>query len=359
MQSLRIGVIGLGNMGAAHIKNHIPQVEGLILTAVADSDTSRLEKYDVPGFSTSAALIESGLVDAVLICTPHFDHTESGILALNHGLHTLLEKPISVHKADAERLLAADAGKVVFGAMFNQRTDPRYQRLRHLIQSGTLGSLQRIHWTITNWFRPEHYYKSGGWRATWAGEGGGVLLNQCPHNIDLYQWMFGVPSRITAVCGFGKFHQIEVEDSVTAIFEHGAGAVGVFETSTCELPGTNRLEVAGDLGRVVLEGDNLNLDLYPTSNREFSDTVQEMFPGRKPESSVETFSGSGDQHIGILRNFVAAVNGTEPLLAPAQEGIYSVEMANAMIWSGLERRAIELPMDAAGYAAVLKELQAK
>ncbi len=359
MQSLRIGVIGLGNMGAAHIKNHIPQVEGLTLTAVADMDESRLSNYDVPGFSKSEGLIESGLVDAVLICTPHFDHTESGILALNHGLHTLLEKPISVHKADTERLLAADKGDVVFGAMFNQRTDPRYQRLRSLIQAGTLGPLQRVHWTITNWFRPEAYYKSGGWRATWAGEGGGVLLNQCPHNIDLYQWMFGVPTRITAVCGFGKFHDIEVEDSVTAIFEHGDGAVGVFETSTCELPGTNRLEVAGDLGRAILEGDSLKLDLYPTSNREFSDTVQELFPWRKPDSTVETFAGSGDQHIGIIRNFVAAINGTEPLLAPAPEGIYSVEMANAMIWSGLERCAIELPMDAAGYAAVLKRLQSK
>jgi predicted dehydrogenase len=359
MQSVRIGVIGLGNMGQGHIKNHLPKVEGLTITAVADADESRLANYDVPGFTSTQALMDSGLVDAVLIATPHYDHTESGIAALQAGLHVLVEKPISVDKADCERLIAAHDGSTQFAAMFNQRTDPRYQRVRELLQTGVVGELQRVHWAITNWFRPAMYYRSGGWRATWAGEGGGVLLNQCPHNIDLYQWMFGVPTRITAVCGFGKFHDIEVEDSVTAIFEHGDRNIAVFETSTGELPGSNRLEIAGDLGRLILEGDELKLDLYPSSNREFSETVQEMFPWRKPESSVETFTGSGGQHTEIIRNFVAAINGQEALLAPAAEGIHSVEMANAMIWSGLTRKAIDLPMDAAGYAEVLAGLKAK
>ena len=235
MKEVRLGIIGLGNMGKVHARSI---VEGRIprsrLTAVADSNAGALKDFpDAKGFTDSAELLKSGEVDAVIIATPHYSHTTIGVQALQAGVHVLVEKPISVHKADCERLIAAHKSKKqVFAAMFNQRTDPYYIKLRELIQSGELGEVRRINWIITNWFRTAAYYASGGWRATWAGEGGGVLLNQCPHNLDLWQWIFGRPQRVRAFCQLGRYHDIEVEDDVTAYMEYKNGATGVFITST-------------------------------------------------------------------------------------------------------------------------------
>src|SRR5450432_2525881 len=222
MTSVRIGIIGLGNMGSSHAASiQAGKVPRLELTAVAEVEVARAARYSgVKVFSSADELIASGIVDAVLIATPHYSHTTLGISALKAGLHVMVEKPVSVHKADAERLIAAHTNpRQVFAAMFNQRTDHYYLKLRRLIQSGELGQLRRVNWIITNWFRTQKYYASGGWRATWAGEGGGVLLNQCPHNLDLFQWMFGMPVRVRGFCGTGRYHDIEVEDDVTAYFD--------------------------------------------------------------------------------------------------------------------------------------------
>ena len=261
MDKVRLGIIGLGNMGSAHVK-HI--LDGLIpncvLGAVCDIDEAKLKKYaDQKCYADSAAMIRSGDVDAVLIATPHYFHTTIGIDALENGIHVLTEKPISVHKADCERLIAAHNAhpELVFAAMFNQRTDPHYLKIRQLVETGELGELRRTNWIITDWFRTEAYYRSGGWRATWAGEGGGVLLNQCPHNLDLFQWICGMPSAITAIGAVGKHHDIEVEDEVTALLEYPNGATGVFVTTTSEAPGTNRLEIVGTRGKLVCEGGKL------------------------------------------------------------------------------------------------------
>ncbi|MFN3685171.1 MAG: Gfo/Idh/MocA family protein, partial [Fimbriimonadaceae bacterium] len=242
---VRLGIIGIGNMGSHHVRS-MPQVRRCRLTAVCDVVPSKMDWIDgVDKFVDSRELIRSGLVDAVLVATPHYDHTTIGIDALDNGLHLLTEKPISVHKADCVRLIAAHKRNpnLKFAAMFNQRTDPHYQRIRRIVRGGELGEIQRTSWIITDWFRSEAYYASGGWRATWAGEGGGVLLNQCPHNLDLFQWICGVPTRVDAKCSFGKYHRIEVEDEVTAYLEYANGATGVFVTSTGEAPGTNRLEI--------------------------------------------------------------------------------------------------------------------
>ena len=309
-------------------------------------------------FTHSDELVRSGLVDAVLITTPHFDHTTIGIAALQAGLHVLVEKPISVHKADCEKLIAAwKIPKLVFAVMFQQRTDPCYKKIRELIQKGELGRIRRINWIITNWFRTEAYYKLGSWRATWAGEGGGVLLNQCPHNLDLFQWFFGMPKRVRGFCRFGRYHDIEVEDDVTAYFEYTDGATAVFIASTGEAPGTNRLEVTAENGRLVFENDVLSFTKNETPMSEFSRAATKAFatPAATGIESVTPFRDHGGQHVEVLQNFVDAILDGKPLDAPASEGIHSVELANAILFSSARNQTVDLPLDAAAYEKHLKE----
>jgi len=357
-KTVRLGIIGLGNMGQSHADNIIAgKIPDLELAAVADLNAERLEKFkDAAHFSEGLELIQSGTVDAILIATPHYSHTTLGIAALEAGIHTLVEKPISVHKEDCERLIAAwQDEKVVFSAMFNQRTDPAYCKVKSLIESGELGTVQRINWIITDWYRTENYYASGGWRATWGGEGGGVLLNQCPHNLDLLQWIFGMPSKVTANCQFGRFHNIEVEDAVTAILEYPNGATGVFITTTGEAPGTNRLEIACDRGKVVVENGKLTFTRTEQLVSEHNKSAQTGF-AKPPVWNVDIPlpAGNGEQHIGILKNFTNAILKGEALIAPASEGIHSVELANAMLYSAFENTAVNLPLDGAAYARILK-----
>lgn len=358
MKKVRLGVVGLGNMGSVHVANidagKVPRLE---VAAVADADPAKHSRAPrAKAFTSPDEMLASGLIDAVLIATPHYDHTAMGIKALKAGLHVMVEKPLSVHKADAQKLIAAYTNpKQVFAAMFNQRTDQYYLKIRQLVREGALGEIRRVNWIITNWFRTEHYYASGSWRATWKGEGGGVLLNQCPHNLDLFQWMIGMPKRVRASCGFGKHHDIEVEDEVTAYFEFPNGASGVFITSTGEAPGTNRLEIAGELGRLVYEDDKIQFTRNKTPMTEFSRTVPEAFGRPETENVPMPPLEHGGQHNEILKNFTDAILDGAPLVSPAVEGIHSVELANAMLMSGWTGETIELPLDAQRYERLLQD----
>lgn len=359
MDEVKIGIIGVGNMGSSHAKNIIAgNVPGAKLTALCDVNPDRLKAFpDQKHFNDGEEMINSGEVDAVIIATPHYPHTTLGIAALKAGLHTLVEKPISVHKADCERLIAAHTDKkVVFAAMFNQRTDPRYIKLRELITSGQLGKINRVNWIITDWFRTGAYYASGGWRATWSGEGGGVLLNQCPHQLDLMQWLFGMPTKVRSYCQIGRFHNIEVEDDVTAYLQYANGATGVFITTTGEAPGTNRLEVAAEQGKVIIEGEGIKWIRNEQQTTEFSNTTKEGFAKPATWDITIPTKGTGEQHIGIMKNFVGSILRGEELIAPAAEGIHSVELANAMLYSSFTDTTLELPLDASAYEAHLKQL---
>jgi predicted dehydrogenase len=359
MQSVRVGVIGMGNMGRYHA-DYLAQgkVARCQLAAIATSTPSKAEKFkDVRIFETGEDLIRSGAVDAVLICTPHYSHTTLGIMALEHGLHIMAEKPISVHKADCERLIAAHQksnGKI-FGAMFQLRTEPRYQKIKKLIESGELGEIVRMNWIITDWFRTEAYYASGGWRATWKGEGGGALLNQCPHQIDLLHWLLGKPSRIRGFCQFGRFHNIEVEDNVTVFLEYPDGATGLFVTSTGESPGTNRFEIAGDRGKLVLENGKLTFMRNESPMRAFSKTAKTGFA--RPEIwNVEIpIENTAAQHATVMTNFVEAILDGAPLIVPGSEGIHSVEFANAALYSSWTNQTVDLPLDSAAYEKLLQQ----
>ena len=356
MKSVRLGIIGLGNIGAAHAANILDgKVSRCHLTAVCNRSAAKFTSYpQAKHFTRSEELIRSGSVDAVLIATPHYDHTPVGIDALRNGLHVLVEKPISVHKADCERLIAAHKdSRQIFATMLNQRTDPSYLKVQEMIRRGELGEIRRIDWIITNWFRSDAYYTSSDWRATWAGEGGGVLLNQCLHNLDLFQWLFGMPQCVRGFCRMGRYHKIEVEDDVTAYFEHANGATAVFITSTGEAPGTNRLEVTAENGRLVLENDALIFTKNEQSMSEFSRTTDKQFAAPATTESKSTFPNHGGQHVEILQNFIDAILDGKPLIAPAAEGIHSVELANAIIFSSAENKTLELPLDSTAYEQYL------
>lgn len=361
MNTVRLGIIGMGNIGRYHAEYLLNgKVSRGQLTAVADA-LAPLESWAARGlrtFTDGEALLRSGAVDAVLIATPHYQHTTLGIAALEAGLHVMVEKPISVHKADAERLIAAHARRPdrVFAAMFQLRTEPRYVKIKRLISTGELGPLVRVSWIITDWFRTEAYYASGGWRATWKGEGGGVLLNQCPHNLDLLQWLCGMPARVRGFCQLGRYHDIEVEDNVTAYWEWASGATGVFITSTGEAPGTNRLELCGTRGKLVLENNRLTFTRNETDMLEFSRTARTGF-ARPDVWHVEIpFADAPAQHATLTQNFVDAILDGAPLIAPGAEGLHSVELANAMLYSSLTEQTITLPLDGVAYEAKLQKL---
>lgn len=356
--TIRIGVVGIGGMGGGHARSLSDgKIKRATLGAVCDANPAHFEKFPgVQSFTDFEAMISSGEIDAVVIATPHYFHTTQGIAALNMGLPTLTEKPISVHKADAERLIAAwETHKPVFAAMFNQRTTPVYKKLRELLQDGTLGEMRRVTWIVTDWFRSEAYYASGGWRATWGGEGGGILVNQCPHNLDLFQWLFGMPISVTGNCKIGKYHAIEVEDEFHALFDFENGATGSMIATTGEAPGTNRLEIATDNGRILVENERLVWSKTEVPVSEFSRTSKSGFaaPGTW-EISIPT-KGGGGHHNEVLENFVDAILDGTPLIAPAQEGLRSVELANAILYSSFERKTIDLPLDSAAYEAFLQE----
>jgi predicted dehydrogenase len=360
MKKVNIAIIGAGTMGTNHGRR-IKAIPELEITAVCDEDQGKADRlaneHGCPAFYNYREVFSSKVCDAVLVTTPHYSHTDIGVDALDAGLHVLVEKPISVHKADCERLIHAHKNKKqIFAAMFNQRTNPCYCKMKQLIEEGEIGRIMRVNWIITDWFRPQSYYDSGGWRATWAGEGGGVLVNQCPHQLDLLQWLCGMPCRVSAHCGIGKYHQIEVEDEVTAYLEYPNGATGVFITSTGEAPGTNRLEITGTRGKMVAENGKLFFTRNEVPCDAFLLTSQKAFE-KPPVWNIEIpVSGAGGQHEEVLSNFARAILYKEKLLAPAAEGIHSVELANAMIFSSIKGKPVDLPLDGDSYARALKKL---
>jgi len=359
MEKVRIGIVGLGNMGRFHVDYLLAgKVNRAELTAVSDALPQNLARYEgkVATFANCSEMIHSGKIDAIIIATPHYFHTTIGVEALNAGLHVLTEKPISVHKADCERLIKAHKPGQVFAAMFQLRTDPKFLKIKKIITDGQLGEIARVNWINTDWFRTETYYASGGWRATWKGEGGGVLLNQCPHNLDLLQWFCGMPSKVRGFCQLGKYHDIEVEDNVTAYLEYSNGATGLFVTSTGEAPGTNRLEIAGTQGKLVFENGKIHLTRNEIDMKKYCAESTVGFSKPDVWEIDIPYSTEGAQHQKITQNFVDAILDGTPLIAPASEGINSVELANSILYSSLIGQTIDLPLDSAAYETKLNEL---
>lgn len=363
MQSVRIGIIGVGGMGSNHagyLSRH--EVPDATLTAICDSNPDQLARVritvgeGVAVFDSPDALLASGQVDAVIIATPHYDHPPLAIKAFARGLHVMSEKPAGVYTRQVRGMnAAAEKSGKVFGLMFNQRTLGQHQKVKELVGSGELGELRRTNYLITNWFRAQSYYDSGGWRATWAGEGGGVLANQCPHNLDLWQWICGMPTRVRAFCSFGKYHDIEVDDEVTAYVEYANGATGVFITTTGEAPGTNRLEIAGDHGKLVLEDGKITFWRNRTPSNVFSKEWKGGFGSPECWKCEIPFRSGGEEHVGVTKNWVQAIVRGTPLLAPGVEGINGVELSNAMLLSAWTDNWVNIPVDEDLYYEKLQE----
>ena len=352
-EKIRLGIIGVGNMGSAHGTNIVggrcPDFE---LRAVADVNPARLEWARehlgaVECFDDAIAMLDSGTIDACMVCVPHYDHAKYAMECMKRGIHVMVEKPAGVYTKQV-REMNAEADRhpdVVFGMMFNQRTNCVYRKMRELVQSGRYGRIRRTNWIITDWYRPQAYYDSGDWRATWSGEGGGVLLNQCPHQLDLWQWICGMPVAVQSNMRFGQWHDIEVEDDVTTYVEYENGATGVFVTTTGDACGTNRFEIQMDGAKLVVENDKLTVIEFDMPEPEFSrtNTVPFGFVGRH-EAPVET-DGLNEQHVGVVNAWGGAILRGTPLVADGCEGINGLTLSNAMHLSAFTGQKVTLPLD--------------
>lgn len=373
MKKVRLGIIGLGNIGSQHYRNVLngkcPEIE---VTAVADINSDRLEwatktcesyrdsdkSIPLPAlYSDASEMMRSGMIDAVVIAVPHYEHPRYAIEAFDCSLHVMCEKPAGVYTLQVREMMAAadKHPELKFGMMFNQRTNCVYRKMKEILDSGELGELRRSTWIITNWYRPQAYYDSGEWRATWAGEGGGVLLNQCPHNLDLWQWLCGMPSKVYAKMSFGKWHDIEVEDDVTACVEYPNGATGTFITTTADMPGTNRLEIVCDGGTLICENDKLTLSKLEVPESEFTKSNKSPY-GMPKYTTVEVETdGMNIQHPAVLNALAGAILRGEPLVADGREGINALMISNAMHLSAWLGREVELPIDEELYKSLLDE----
>lgn len=362
---IRYGIIGLGNQGSTYCCNIFDKgrAKNAKVTAMCDTNPAKIENIkaktankDAVYFTDYIEMLDSGLCDAILVETPHYQHPEMVIECLKRGIHVISEKPAGVYtKQVREMNEVAKASNATFGMMFNQRTNCVYRKMREMIANGAIGELQRVTWIITSWYRTQSYYDGGSWRATWAGEGGGVLFNQCPHQLDLVQWIIGkLPSAVHGFCQYGRWHDIEVEDEVTAYFEYDNGATGVFITSTGEAPGTNRLEISGTLGKLICERDELIYVRNDVDTAEHCKTSPDGFKQPSTETIKVETDGENPQHAGIINNFTAALLGKEELFVKGSDGMAGVQLMNAIELSGWKNGArVTLPVDEDEYLAEL------
>ncbi len=373
---VRLGIIGLGAQGSAYARmiseGLVPE---MVLGALCDTDPAKAawaaETHPGVAFHPDhLSMIDSGEVDAVVTCVPHYLHPQYGMDALGRGIHALVEKPAGVYTAQVAELnaFAATKPELTFAIMFNQRNNPLYRRIKEIVDAGEIGAIRHTSWIITTWWRPQGYYDQSAWRATWGGEGGGVLVNQAPHQLDLWQWICGVPTSVYAKCAFGFRRDIAVEDEVSVMVDYGDGATGVFVTATHDLVGTDRFEILGDRGKIVVEGSKTaTVTRLDRPERELSDAmtaddVRLLFTGRlkmADHATTETIafeSQWGGQHAGVLANFAANILHGTPLIAPGSDGIHGVRLANAIHLSSWTGREVPIDFDEQLY---LDELNAR
>lgn len=354
-RKIKLGIIGIGNIGSSHAKKvYDGQCPDFELAAVADIDPERLEwakeafGSGVVLFDDAEKMLDSKRIDACIVSVPHYEHAKYAIACMQRGIHVMVEKPAGVFTREVEQMNneADQHPEVVFGMMFNQRTNHIYRKLKEIIDSGVYGNIRRVNWIITNWYRPQAYYNSGKWRATWAGEGGGVLLNQCPHQLDLWQWLCGMPVKVHAHLHYGKWHDIEVEDDVTVYVEYPNGATGVFITTTGDACGTNRLEIQMDKARIIAQNDTLEVTEYEMTEQAFSAINTSPFGTIHTKQFTAETDGENTQHIGVINAWGGAILRNEPLIADGREGINGLMLSNAMHLSSWLGKTVELPIDA-------------
>ena len=364
MNKIRLGIIGFGTQGGAYtefiadgrVKNM--EIGGICDISPEKKALAKKANPDVPFYDNYVEMLESGNVDAIVTCVPHYLHPEMAIEALKRDIHTLVEKPAGVYTKQVRELneFAATKPDLTFGIMFNQRTNELYQKVKQIIDNGEIGNIRRTNWIITTWWRPQGYYDQSEWRATWAGEGGGVLVNQAPHQLDLLQWICGMPKKVYSNVKYGYQRDIAVEDEVTTILDYGNGATGVFITCTHDVLGTDRFEILGDNGKIIVDNSKkVTIKRLHRSESEMNTTmgmkdISEIFNGKElsninTEEVIEFESVWGAQHIAVLENFAANILEGTPLLAPGSDGIKGVSLANAILLSSWLGKEVEIPVD--------------
>ncbi len=364
MSKVRLGLVGAGSMGAYHL-DHLTTLDEIELAGVCDVNDEQVKKvsakYNCCGFTDYKEMVRKDNLDAILIATPHYFHPPVAIWAFEQGVHVLCEKPMAVRASDAQQMIDAHRKHpdVKFGIVFQMRLNPLWKKVKNLIAGGQLDKIFRVSWTITDWYRTQAYYNTGGWRGTWKGEGGGVLMNQCPHQLDLLQWIFGMPRKISAVCNFGRYHNIEVEDDVSAILEYADGRIMTFSTSTGEFPGTNRLEISCNRGRLVVEGGKVTFNRTVELVSDYTHNASVAWSTPEYWTADIPVGGEDAAHKGIVKNFVQAILTGEPLVAPGEEGINSLTLANAMVYSGHTGKSVSIPFDNSEYDRLLEQFIAK
>jgi len=387
MEKVRLGIIGLGQQGglytriltgtmpsyAAYGMTKPTPPSNMVVGAICDH-TPAVEKEfrenypDIPFFTDWKELVMSDKVDAIVTTIPHYMHHEVAIFCLEHGKHVLVEKPAGVAARDVQTMIncANSHPELTFGIMFNQRTNPLYIKVRELIASGELGEIRRSNWIVNSWWRPDSYYRSSDWRATWGGEGGGVLVNQAPHQLDLWQWICGMPSKITSTCINGAHRDIVVENDVTILAEYESGATGVFVTCTHDMMGTNRFEIDLSRAKIVIEDNKATITHFAVDEDEANETMDmrdammlmrgNSANGKSNSTEViEGAPGEGPQHIGVMENFANCVLTGSPLLAPGADGINGVRLANATQLSAWLGKTVDLPVDETLYLTELNK----
>ena len=365
-----VGIIGVGNMGRAHAANiakgNVPHMH---LAALCDIDPNAVafckKTYpDVPVFTSAEDMMKSGLIDSVIVAIPHYQHPEYVMMAVDHGLHVYCEKPAGVYSKQVKEMIAhcAEHPELVCSMGFQQRTHAKFNVIRDMIRSGKLGHIKKVIWIVTDWYRPQAYHDSSAWRGTWKYEGGGTIVNQNPHNIDLFQWLFGLPDEVMCTIDYGKYYNIEVDDDVTAIFRYKSGTVGIYTTSTGEQPGTNRLEISCDMGKLVLENNILTFWENEISEREFNVKNKEAFPHINcVQKNIEIPADPMQQHCAMLENFAAKVCGEDvELICPISDGINECLLANSMYYSDWQGQKWVSPKnfdDEGFYAALMQKVE--
>ena len=354
LEKKRFGILGVGNQGTHYTKLfHEGKIRNAELVAVADTSPSAIaawsEKYGevCPAYASLEEMLEKASLDCVMIEVPHYQHPDCAMTAMRAGVAVLVDKPAGVYTSQVEEMYAVQKETgVPLGMMFNQRTNPCFIKMKKIIEAGVIGEIKRVSWIITTWYRNQCYYDSGAWRGTWDGEGGGVLYNQAPHQLDLYQWIVGMqPTKVHAFCHFGKWHNIDVEDDVTAYVEFPNGATGTFITTTADWPGTNRLEITGSRGTLIFDTTKLTLSMLGEDEREFCFACKEKWGHNKVTTTKVPAYGENTQHAGIINNFADALQGLCPIYAPGTDGIHGVALANAMLLSGFEGKTVTMPVD--------------
>lgn len=355
MTMVRFAVVGTGNIGQQHINLlRSGHIEGATLAATV-SRSGQSAGISVPHFTSLEALLDAQCCDAVLIATPTMDHVNAARLAARRGLHVLLEKPIAMSVGQSQTLIDEIPEGIQFAVMLNQRFHPAYAAIKKLLDEGRIGTIQRYTWTMTAWYRPDVYYKVSRWRGTWPGEGGGLLINQCIHNLDIIQWLFGLPGKISAKVAFGRYHDIDVEDEVTAMMGYESGSVGLLQASSGEAPGINRLEIIGDTGVISWNDTELTVQQADQSVSEHCATTREMFGMPSFTSQTVDLASGVNQHAQVIQNFVDALTKGSSLLTPAKEGLGSLQLANAMLLSQWDDKPVALPIDIQRYEQLLSE----